>query len=277
MAARVLGRELRRIREEAGYGLAQVARRLEKSQSTISRIETGQAPIRERDLRDLLAWYQVTDPQIVERLVSLRQDAQQPGWWRPYEDALPAGMATYAGLEVDATSIDAYEATLVHGLLQTEDYARAVISSFSPASSQVDALVRFRMERQRLLTRDPDPLRLSVVIDEAALRRPVGGPEVMAAQLVHLTQAAARPNVTIQVLPMGVGAHVAMAGSFSVLSFTGIPPVAYVDSIAGNWSTEGAADIDRLTRIFDEVRGAAADPVETPSILERLAKEMMQR
>jgi len=273
---RQLGSELRRLRENAGRRIEDVATHLECSMSKISRVETGQAPIKARDVRDLLQWYGVTDPLRIETVMQIHKDAQQQGWWTHYAEVLPSGMATYAGLEADARVLRAYEPTFVHGLLQTEEYAHAVIAAVRPNDPyEVNQLVRFRKERQALLTRDPDPLELWVVTEESALRRPVGGREVMAAQLEHLIEATALPNVTIQVMPTAKGAHAALAGTFSLLEFEPhTPTVVYVNSIAGNVYLEKERDVRSFIQTFDLVRAAAPDPQETAATLERIAREM---
>lgn len=273
---RQLGAELRRLREAAGKKLDEAAAHLECSSSKMSRVETGQAPIKARDVRDLLAWYGVEDRVQVEKLMQMHKDSQQQGWWAHYEEVLPSGMATYAGLESDARVLRVYEPVFVHGLLQTEDYARAVISAGRPDEpAEVERLVRFRMDRQQLLNRTPDSLELWVVLEESALRRPVGGKEVMAAQIKHLIKAAARPNVTVQIMPNAKGAHAGMAGPFSLLEFEpSADTVVYVDSIAGNVYLEKQRDVRKFVQIFDLVRAAGPDPQQTPAILEQFAKEM---
>lgn len=273
---RQLGSELRRLREHAGMRIEDVAAHLECSMSKISRVETGQAPIKARDVRDLLQWYGVTDPVRIETVMQIHKDAQQQGWWAHYAEVLPSGMATYAGLEADARVLRSYEPTFVHGLLQTEDYAHAVIGAVRPNEPQeVDQLVRFRKERQALLTREPDPLELWLVLEESALRRPVGGTAVMTAQLEYLIEASALPNVTIQIMPTTKGAHAALAGMFSLLEFeTHAPTVVYVNSIAGNVYLEKERDVRTFIQTFDLVRAAAPDPQDTPATLERIVREM---
>ncbi|MEV7341072.1 helix-turn-helix transcriptional regulator [Streptomyces sp. NPDC093544] len=273
---RQLGSELRRLREHAGKRIEEVAAHLECSMSKISRVETGQAPIKARDVRDLLQWYGVTDPALIDTVMQIHKDAQQQGWWAHYGEVLPSGMATYAGLESDARALRSYEPTFVHGLLQTEDYARAIIAAARPNEPhEVDQLVSFRKERQALLTREPEPLELWVVVEESALRRPVGGGDVMTAQLAHLAESTALPNVTIQVLPTAKGAHPALAGTFSLLEFEArTPTVVYVNSIAGNVYLEKERDVRTFVQTFDLLRAAAPDPQDTPATLERIAREM---
>jgi hypothetical protein len=264
------------LREAAGKKIEEAAAYLECSMSKISRVETGQAPIKARDVRDLLTWYEVNDPAQVEAIMRIHRDAQQQGWWTGYEEVLPSGMATYAGLESDARAVLAYEPIMVHGLLQTEDYARATIAAYRPNEpDEVERLVRFRMERQELLARNPEPLELWVVMDESALRRPVGGKEVMTTQIEKLIAAAALPNVTLQIMPTAKGAHIAIGWTFALLDFgSTAPSVVYVNSIAGNVYLEKERDVRKVTQMFDKLRAAAPDPGETPRVLEDLAREM---
>ncbi|NNN30246.1 helix-turn-helix domain-containing protein [Streptomyces sp. S3(2020)] len=275
---RQLGAELRRLREQAGKRIEDAATHLECSMSKISRVETGQAPVKARDVRDLLEWYGVTDPLRIETVMQIHKDAQQQGWWAHYGDVLPSGMATYAGLESDARVLRQYESTVVPGLLQTEDYARAVIATaWFNQPHETDQLVRFRKERQTLLTRQPDPLELWVVLEESALRRPVGGREVMAAQLRHLAETVTMPNVTLQIMPTAKGAHVAMAGPFSLLEFQPhASMVVYVESAAGNVYLEKERDVRTFVQTFDLLRAAAPDPQEALALLEQLTREMQE-
>ncbi|MFC8343264.1 helix-turn-helix transcriptional regulator [Streptomyces sp. NPDC057280] len=273
---RQLGAELRRLREQAGRRIEDAATHLECSMSKISRVETGQAPIKARDVRDLLEWYGIADPQRIETVMQIHKDAQQQGWWAHYGDVLPSGMATYAGLEADARVLRSYESMVVHGLLQTEDYAHAVIAAFQPnRPDETDQLVRFRKERQALLTRQPDPLELWVVMEESALRRPVGGKEVMTAQLRHLAEVTALPNVTLQIMPTSKGAHAALSGAFSLLEFEPhTPTVVYVNSMAGNVYLEKERDVRSFIQTFDLLRAAAPDPQEAAVLLEQITREM---
>ncbi|MBC9718456.1 helix-turn-helix domain-containing protein [Streptomyces sp. TRM66268-LWL] len=276
---RQLGSELRRLREQAGKKIEDVAEHLECSMSKISRVETGKAPIKARDVRDLLHWFGVEDEAQVEAVMQIHKDAQQQGWWAHYEEVLPSGMATYAGLESDARILRSYEPIFVHGLLQTEDYAKAVIGAVRPSElEEIERLVRFRKERQERLTSKSNPLDLWVVVEEAALRRPVGGKEAMRAQIEYLIEQVALPNVTMQIMPTAKGAHIAMAGTFSLLEFEPqTPTVVYVDSIAGNVYLEKERDVRKFIQTFDLVRAAAPDPQETPAILEDLAEEMRKK
>lgn len=273
---RLLGGELRRARERAGCKAEEAAAHLECSMSKISRIENGMSPVKARDVRDLLEWYGVMDPAQVKAVMQLHKDAQEQGWWEPYEDQLPSGMATYAGFECEAVALRAYEPMFVHGLLQTEDYARAVIGAANPSQAEaVENLVRFRMQRQQVQAERDEPVQLWVVLEESALRRPVGGRQVMASQIDHLIAAAARPDVTLQIMPTAKDAHAAMAGAFALMEFAAaIPTVVYVDSIAGNLYLEKEREVRSFTQTFDLVRAAGPDPQETPATLEIIAREM---
>ena len=196
---RRLGAELRRLREEAGLTIDQVAEVLECSQSKVSRIETGQVSATPRDVRDMLALYRVPDAQR-EAMVQIAREARQPGWWQKFVD-VPDGVPAYVGLETAATSIDVYMSVIVPALLQTADYARAVIGAVRPdlPGAEIDRRVELRLRRQALLDQDHPPA-LRVLLDDTVLRRPVGGEAVMAAQRRRLLEDAARPAVTLQVL-----------------------------------------------------------------------------
>ncbi|MEU8272254.1 helix-turn-helix transcriptional regulator [Sphaerisporangium sp. NPDC049002] len=266
---RRLGIELRRLREASDKTIEEVARHLERSASTISRIETGKTVPRLRDVRDMLDMYGAVDDQR-ELLLAMVRDAQQKGWWTDYEDVLPAGFETYVGLEAEAASLRTYQTNLVHGLLQTEDYARALLRAVRLMDSQenVDRLVSLRMRRQSALVRD-HPLELWAVLDEAVLCRPIGGPTVMRAQLEHLVQVAGTPTVTIQILPFAKGAHVGLIGPFSIIEFPDVTDsdVVYAESPAGNLYVEKPKDVRRYTLVFDHLRAAALPPDESVALL----------
>ncbi|GAU70649.1 putative transcriptional regulator [Streptomyces sp. NBRC 110611] len=275
---RQLGAELRRLREKAGKKIEDVAAHLECSQSKVSRVETGQAPIKARDVRDLLGWYGVDDAAQVEAVMQIHKDAQQQGWWAQFDDVLPSGMSTYAGLESDAVSLRSFEPFVMHGLLQTEPYIRALMDSGNPMDqTDIEQLVKFRLRRQQMLERPSGPLELWVVLEETVLRRPVGGKEVMLQQLDHLIEVAALPNVTIQIMPLAKGAHAAMVGAFTLMDFGQMTPtVIYVESAAGNIYLEKERDVRRFTQSFDLLRAAAPDPQQTTALLKGIAREMQK-
>ncbi|HET9558475.1 MAG TPA: helix-turn-helix transcriptional regulator, partial [Actinomycetota bacterium] len=216
----LVGARLRRLRTELGLSREEAAQAIRASEWKIHRLENGQVGFKDRDIIDLLARYQVTDPAEVAEFLTLAREANTPGWWQHYGDVLPSWFRTYVDLEQAATLIRSYEGQFVPGLLQTDDYMRAVVhgAHLEESGEEVGRRVRLRMARQILLTRE-DPPRLWAVVDEAALRRPVGGREVMRGQLERLIEATKLPNVTLQILPFASGAHPAMVGSFAVLRF----------------------------------------------------------
>jgi hypothetical protein len=249
-----------------------VAVLLECSASKISRIETGHTSATPRDVRDLLEIYGVRGLE-AEELVQIAREARQKGWWHPYSAVLTGA---YVGLEAAASSVRAYEQQVVPGLLQTEDYAKAMIRAARPdiTDDEVDRRVRVRMGRQSLLRQD-DPLNLWVVLDEAVVSRPVGGDAVMRAQLGRLREAAELPNVTVQVLLFDAGAHAGMDGTFAILDFPepGDPDVVYAENATGGLFLEKSDELRKYIFIFDHIREAALPPEESSALLAKLAKE----
>jgi transcriptional regulator with XRE-family HTH domain len=270
---RQLGMELRRLREAAGLTIDQVAERLECSASKISRIETGQSGATPRDVRDILVVYGVPEDES-DLLLQIAREARQKGWWQLYGTVLTGA---YVGLEAAADAIQAYEALVVPGLLQTEDYARAMIHAARPDidATEIDKRVRVRVGRQSLLTQD-DPLDLWVVLDEAVLHRPVGGRSVMRSQLEHLVVSAELPNVTLQVLPFAAGAHAGMDGTFSILLYQEPPNqnVVFAANAAGGLFLEKDEELHRYAFIFDHLRANAMRPEESLAMIASLAKEL---
>jgi transcriptional regulator with XRE-family HTH domain len=269
---RQLGMELRRLREGAGVTIDRVASRLECSASKISRIETGQSGATTRDVREMLRVYDVR-PDHADALLQIAREARQKGWWQLYGDVLTGA---YVGLEAAADRIWAYEALVVPGLLQTEEYAYAMICAARPdiTAAEVAKRVRVRIGRQSLLTQD-DPIDLWVVLDEAVLRRPVGGTEVMRRQLDHLVAVADLPNVTIQVLPFAAGAHAGMDGAFCILVYDESADQNFVFSAnaAGGLFLEKDDELHRYEFIFDFLRANALRPDDSASAIAKLAKE----
>ena len=269
---RRLGAELRKHREEAGVTIEVVAERLHCSTSKVSRIETGHTSATPRDVRAMLDIYGIDGDESSE-LVQISREARQKGWWHPYSTVLTGA---YVGLEAEANSVRAYEQQVVPGLLQTEEYARAMIRSARPdiSTDEVERRVRVRMERQSLLMQD-DPIDLWMVLDEAVLSRPVGGDAVMRAQLHHLVVTAELPNVTLQVLPFLAGAHAGMDGTFTILDFPEPTDtdVVYAENATGGLFLEKADELRKYVFIFDHIRAAALRPEESVSLLAELAKE----
>jgi transcriptional regulator with XRE-family HTH domain len=256
---RRLAAELRRLREQAQLTIEDVAEKLECSSSKISRIETGHVGVAPKDARDLLKLYGVPSDEL-EALVQLSKEARKKGWWHAYHEAFTG---SFVGLEAETSSLRAYQALLVPGLLQSEDYMRAVIRAARPdaTTAQVEKRVKARLARQRLLT-DVNPPRYWAVIDEAVLCRSVGGGAVMHAQLNLLVARGVLPHVTLQVLPFSAGAHAGMEGPFLILGFPeqADPDVVYVDNTTSGIYLEEPADILRYTLMFDHLRAAALSP-----------------
>ena len=268
---RRLGIELRRLREAAGKTIDEVARVLECSDSKVSRIEHGQVSVSPRDVRDMLACYDV-DVERREELVEFARSARKRGWWEAYSDT-PA--VPVVGLEVSASHILAYEPTLVYGLLQTQDYARTVIRAVRPelTGDQVERWARFRMARQELLMQD-DPPEVDVVLDECVLHRPVGGRAVMRNQLQHLLEITALPTLTLQILPLSIGEHSAMGGAFQVYRFAEQtdPDVVYLEQTMSDLYLEDAHQVERHRAAFERLRVAALPPQRSASMLSTLLK-----
>lgn len=275
---RQLGAELRRLRKAAGLSVEDAARALGCSQPRVSRIETGKggAVAKPADVRTLCELYKVTDERQVEMLLGmLSAVSQQRGWWEDFERVLPSGLEVYVGLESDARAERGWEPLLVHGLLQTKDYARAVfLMGGSNRPHDIDDLVHVRMERQKLLTREGQRLELWAILDEAVLRRPLGGVSVMRDQLHRLADVTEMPNVTIQVIPLSTGGNPGLAGPFSILEFEDDSPVVYAESQVGNLYLEKKIDVRRYASTFDLLRAMALSPAESAALLSRAAQEM---
>jgi transcriptional regulator with XRE-family HTH domain len=269
---RRLGAELRRYRELAGLTIDHVAERLDCSASKISRLETGQTGSSPRDVRDMLALYGVDGAELEELLVVARETRQR-GWWQPYGSVLTGA---FIGFEAAAQQIRSYEAQCVPGLLQTEDYARSLMQggTIGRSPDEIDSRVRVRMARQALLTQE-DPVDLWCVLDEAALMRPIGGADVMHDQLDRLVAAAELPHVTLQVLPMQLGAHPGLEGSFVLLSFPdeADPDTVYVTMATGGVFQEKPDDLARFAMIFDSLQRIALPPDESAAFIATMAKE----
>lgn len=273
---RRLAARLRQLREQAGMTVAEAARAVEWTPSKVTWIETnrGKRP-NPRDVRDLCDAYRVTDERERAHLEQLARDGRLKGWWDPYDAMLSERYATYIGLEAEAAEVLNFEPLMIPGLLQTPEYARAMLTSpFSELSpEEAEARVEVRMKRQEALYQEP-PLRLVAIIDEAALHREVGGPEVMRAQLEHLIEATKLPRVTVQVIRFGAGPHASMTGGFAVLRFPAPddPDAVYVDTPAGQLFVEEPGEVDRFRQAFDHLLGAAASPVDTIAVIAEMAR-----
>jgi transcriptional regulator with XRE-family HTH domain len=273
---RRLALELRRLREAARLTCEEVAEHLECSASKISRVETGRVSVSPRDVRDMLELYGVPADQR-ESLVQLARDSRQKGWWHAYSDTMQPQMATYIGLESAASEIRIYEVSLIPGLLQTEDYARAVIRAGmvnSPAED-IERRVSLLMARQPAVVRD-DPPKVWAVLDEAALRRRVGGSGLMRLQLEHLLAQAALPNVAVQVIPFAGGAHPAMGRPFIILVFPERvdTDVVYLEDLTSALYLEDVAEVDRYNVFFNHLRATALSFDDSAALITSVLKEM---
>ena len=272
----LVGAKLRRLRTDIGLSREEAAEAIRASAWKIHRLENGQVGFKQRDIIDLLALYQVTDPAEVAKLLALTREANTPGWWQHYGDVLPPWFRTYVDLESAATLIRTYEGMFVPGLLQTDDYMRAVIRDASLESSEeVGRRVRLRMARQTLLTREHPP-RLWAVVDEAALRRPVGGREVMRGQLERLIDATKLPNVTLQVLPFRAGAHPAMVSAFSILRFADreLPDVVYLEHLTNAVYLDKRAEVERYLDVMELLCVDSEPPAKTVDLLTKILNQL---
>jgi transcriptional regulator with XRE-family HTH domain len=273
----LLGAQLRRLREAAGISREDAGYQIRASGSKISRLELGRVSFKERDVSDLLEFYGVTDQSQREGLLQLAREANSPAWWQKYNDVVPDWFAVYVGLEEAAQLIRLYEVQFVPGLLQTEDYARAVITLGAPGVTpeEVERRVALRLGRQKLLTRENAP-RLWAVIDEAALRRPIGGRDVLRAQLERLISAAAEPNITLQVMPFLYGGHAAEGGAFTIMRFpeADLPDMVYMEQLTGALYLDKPEDVERYAAVMERLSVAGTSPDRTQEILSGILKEI---
>jgi Domain of unknown function (DUF5753)/Helix-turn-helix domain len=272
----LVGSQLRRLRVQKGLSREQAGARIRASEWKIHRLENGQVGFKERDVVDLLSLYGVTDPGEVAAVLDLARETNDTGWWHHYGDLLPQWFRAYVDLEQAATLIRAYEGQFVPGLLQTEDYARAVMGgALDDAPEDIERRVELRVARQALIARAGPP-RLWAVVDEAALWRPVGGPRVMRAQLERLIESAQLSSVVLQILPFSAGAHPAMVGAFSILRFADeeLPDVVYLEHLTNAMYLDKRDDVLRYLHVMESISVRAARPAESPGILAAIAKEI---
>jgi transcriptional regulator with XRE-family HTH domain len=272
----MVGAQLRRLRTSNGLSRDQAAEAIRASGWKIHRLENGQVSFKERDIVDLLRLYGVADPTEVAAFVILAREANQPGWWQQFNDLLPQWFKAYVDLESVAVLIRTYEAQFVPGLLQTEEYMRAVVrgAHLEESSEGVERRIALRMARQVLLTQKRAP-RLWAVVDEGALRRPVGGRDVLRAQLERLIEAAELPHVTLQVLPFDSGAHPAMIGAFTILRFPEpeLPDVVYLEHLTNALYLDKREEVEEYLHVIETISLRAAHPDKTVEILGRILKE----
>jgi transcriptional regulator with XRE-family HTH domain len=274
---RELGQRLRGLRQDKDLTVAEASGRVGFSQSRLTKIELGQAVAKRDELLRLLDVYEENDPQQQATLLAMVRTGSSKEWWEGRR-AVPPKFGNYLGLESVAATLQTYETTLVLGLLQTPDYARALLRAGHPEllPHEIDRLVELRMRRQQILTRaDPPPPTLWSVMDEAVLRRPVGGRETMHAQLLRLIERAELPNVTLLVMPDDLGAHAGLDGPFAIFQFeTGARPVVYVESQAGNLYLEKDDDLRRSQQTMNHIFAAAPGPEQSLALIRQVAKEM---
>ncbi|MFH9670775.1 helix-turn-helix domain-containing protein [Streptomyces sp. NPDC017405] len=274
----ILGRQLGGLRVRAGLSYAEAGAAIGVSHSTIRRMEAAKvARLRLADAEKLLRVYGVTDQEEIETFLQSVREANKRGWWHAYRDVMPDWFAAYLSLEQAAQQIRAYENQFVHGLLQTEDYARALLTAGEPHATEetVERRVALRLRRQQLLAR-PAPLRLWVVMDETALRWPVGGPEVMRAQIDHLVELSRLPQVTVQLMPFANGPHPALrAGAFHLFRFRAreLPDVAYLTGLAGAVYLDKSEEVVVYREALDRLSAQAAPARKTETLLAALRKE----
>ncbi|WP_019871930.1 helix-turn-helix domain-containing protein [Salinispora oceanensis] len=273
----MLGAQLRRLRESCGVTREGAGWEIRASESKISRMELGRVGFKERDVADLLTLYGITDPTERDALLHLARDANSPGWWHRYGDVLPSWFQAYLGLEAAAALIRTYELQFVPGLLQTEEYARAVVllGHSRATSAEIDRRVTLRMRRQEVLHRE-DPPQLWAVVDEAALRRPIGGTAVMRQQVSALIEATRLPNVRLQVVPFAAGGHAAAGGAFSILRFGDqeLPDVVYIEQLTSALYLDKREDLEFYALAMERLCVEAEPPERTPELLGRILAEL---
>jgi transcriptional regulator with XRE-family HTH domain len=272
----LVGHQLRRLREAAGVTADQAAEEIRASRPKISRMENGRVGFKARDVADLLTLYGVTGGQMRAQLLELARRANTPGWWTAHSDILPGWFEAYLGLEAAASVIRTFELQFVHGLFQTEDYARAVtmLGHQGAPAWEIDSRVSLRMKRQDLLIA-ADPPRVWSVMDETALRRPVGGRQVIRAQLQHLVEIAALPQVSLQVVPFGHGGHAAAGGSFTILRFAEptLPDVVYIEHLTSALYLQAPGDLDHYLHVMDHLSAQALTPAATTRYIQKIISQ----
>jgi transcriptional regulator with XRE-family HTH domain len=263
---RRLAAELRRLREDTGLTIDNAAAAADISKSALSRIENSLVPAKPPVVRALIHAYKVSDTK-AESLLALARDVGQAGWWNTFNDVTSAVFSVFIGFEAEASSVRSYEAQFVPGLLQTREYMTAIFGAYNMTTQEIERRTEVRLRRQDRI----NEIELWFIIEESVLRRPVGGHDVMQAQLSHMLHAMDFRNLTLQVLPESVGAHPGLEGAFGMLEFPdeSDPAVAYIEGHAGQVWLEKADDIARLTRTFDRLRATALSERETQILIRR--------
>jgi Domain of unknown function (DUF5753)/Helix-turn-helix domain len=272
----LLGTQLHRFREAAGVSPEAAGFEIRASRSKISRMENGRVRFKERDVTDLLTLYGVTDAKTRDGMVELVRQANAPGWWSKYGDIMADWFEAYVGLEMAASVIRTFELQFVHGLFQTEDYARAVtlLGHTAASAEEIDRRVNMRLKRQDLLT-GTEPPQVWSVIDEGALRRPVGGHAVMQAQLKRLIEVTQLRHVTVQVVPFSRGGHAAAGGSFTVLRFgePEVPDVVYIEQLTSALYLDKREDVDHYLEVMNHLSTEALTPAASARFISEIIRE----
>ncbi|MEU1663465.1 helix-turn-helix transcriptional regulator [Streptomyces sparsogenes] len=275
---RRLGQELRRLRQEKGMTAEEVAEELMVSQSKISRLENGRRSISQRDVRDLCRTYKVEDKALVDSLMQMAKESRQQGWWNAFGDV---PYSVYIGFETDAASLRVYEPQVLPGLLQTPEYAEAVISGALPEApqEQIAQRVQVRLRRQERITDPAAPLRLWAVVDEAAMRRVVGSPKIMSEQLEYLVRMSHEPHVTVQALPFEMGSHPGMSGQFTILEFSdeSDTSVVYLEGVTSDLYLEKHTDVQSYSMMYEHLRAQALNVDQSRQFITEVAREHARR
>jgi transcriptional regulator with XRE-family HTH domain len=274
---RIVGAQLRRLRESSGVSRREAGASIGVGESKLGRIEIGRVGLEEHEVKQLLELYGIHDPQERDALLALAREANRPGWLQAFSGAMPAWFRPYVDLEEAAQVIRTYEVQFIPGLLQTEAYARAVVAHglSEPPEEEVARRVELRLRRQRILTAS-NPTRLWAVIDEAALWRPIGGSEVSRAQLRALLDAARLQNITVQVMPFRVGGHAGEAGAFTILRFPEpeLHDIAYLEQLTGAMYLERDDDMDHYGAAMERLCVQSASPEESMDLISKIIREI---
>ncbi|MEV5595646.1 helix-turn-helix transcriptional regulator [Streptomyces sp. NPDC052496] len=273
----VLGKRLQDLREKAGLSYEQAAAALDVTHATVRRMEKAEVGLKIPYVEKLLATYGVTGKEEIDGFLKLAREANRPGWWHNYRDVLPEWFSAYVSLESEANLIRGYQPHYVPGLLQTEEYAHAVLRAGMPhaAREEIDRAVALRLERQSLLTR-PDAPMLWVVMDETVFRRPIGGPRVMREQIARLAEATTLPNVRLQIIPFAAGPHPSMYGPFHIFRFPipELPDIAYAENLVGAVYFDQRDDVSQYLEALDRMCAQAAPAQTTEALLGGFRKEI---
>lgn len=274
----VLGTQLRKLREAKGITREQAGEHIRASHAKISRLELGRVSLKERDVEDLLTLYGVTDPKERQDFLTLVNEARKPGWWHRYTDLLPNWFELYLRLEQEASYIRCFDHQVIPGLLQTEDYARHVIrfGFGSTTRDEIERRVRLRVNRQKVLTQPGATARYWAIVDEAALRRPIGGPHIMRTQLHHIRELLELPNITLQILPYTKSGYAVLSGSFTLLRFNhaDLPDLIYIEHLASSVYHDKRAEVEPYLAHLERATIQALTPTDSKKYLEQIINDI---